>query len=111
VGYSYSSKLWTPSYDPDYWTMSGVLSRAGAFEEVKTSSELKRRLESAGSHLPIGTLVRTFRIYHATRGYEPGRPRPGSIDQEKDLELVDRGSFYDPKTGRPRPPRWRRTTT
>lgn len=108
MGYFFKGSLRIPADSPDYYSSSGALSRAGFFSEIKSRAELLKRLNSAASQLPIGAEVTIERIYRMVRGYEPGKPRPGSVDQEQRLVLVDRGSWYDPKTGKPRPPKWRK---
>ena len=107
MGYYFRGRLQTSSDSPDYFAISGALSRSGFFDEVKTIGELRRRLDAAALSMPVGTMVSTERVYRMTRGYEPDKPRSGSVDREQRLVLVDKGSFYDPRTGKPRRPHWR----
>lgn len=108
MGYCFRGHLRTPADSPDYFAASGALSRAGFFQEVSSLAELRKRLNSAVPFLPVGTEVLVERVYRMSRGYEPGKPRPGSTDREERLVLADKGAFYDPKTGKARPPKWRK---
>ena len=110
MGYYIRAQLYMSADSPHYFAASSALNHAGANVEVKTLGELRRRLDSAAISAPLGTIVRTERVYRMTRGYEPDKPRSGSTDQEAILELVDKGAFYDPKTGKSRPPRWSKIT-
>ena len=111
MGYFFTAKLYMSSESPDYWSASSALHSSHANDEVKTFGELRRRLGNAVTYgMPDGAVVRTERVYRMVRGYEPGKPRSGSTDQEKYWTLADRGSGYDPKLGRARPPRWKEIT-
>lgn len=58
------------------------------------------------SRISIGTEIRIDKVYRAKRGYEPGKPASGSTVASYRYRLAALGSFYDPKTGRPKPPHW-----
>lgn len=95
----------------DYRGYSGddayqALAKAGFYREVKSLGELKKRLASVELDLPIGTKVKISRVYRMVRGYEPDKPRSGSVDQETVYRLDAHGSFYNPKTGKPKPAKW-----
>lgn len=108
MGYYFRGSLRVPADSDHYYSTSGALSRAGFFREVSSLARLKKSLLDAAPFVPVGTEVGTERVYRASRGYEPGKPRSGSVDREERFVLVDKGAFYDERTGKPRPPRWRK---
>lgn len=106
MGYYFKGTSLLPADSEDYWKANSALGREGFFSEVKTFSELKRRLERASPFLPLGMRVKIERVYRMVRGYEPGKPRSGSVDQETVLRLKRAYAGYDPKLGRARPAQW-----
>lgn len=91
-----------------------TLARSGFFADTNSKAELRKRLETASDKLPVGLRVRIDTVYALDRG--PGawakamkrQHEYGATLHREVLELVDRGAWYDPTTGKARPPRWKR---
>jgi len=57
--------------------------------------------------LPVGTEIAVEKIYRMSRGYEPNAPfRSGDVAEYWLYRLTDEATWYDPKTGKPRPNKW-----
>lgn len=87
----------------------GKVMGTGFHSEVDSPVEILKRLNTVERDLPIGSQFRIEKIYRMTRGYEPGKPRSGSVMQTTYLELLEHGHWYDPKTGKAKPARWKKT--
>jgi hypothetical protein len=84
-----------------------ALARSGFFKETTSKAEVMKRLLSVSNELPIGAKVKIEKLYRATRGYEPNAKfSSGQSAEEETLRLAEHGSFYDPKTGKPKPAKW-----
>ncbi len=84
-----------------------ALYRTSFNREVGSKAEVLKHLQSVSRDVPLGTEVVVRKVYRQKRGYEPNAPfSSGGIAEEETYRLVEHGSFYDPATGRPRPPKW-----
>ena len=82
--------------------------RTGFHNEHGSPNDVIKALAGIEGKLPIGTRFKIEQVYHATRGYEPGKPRTGSVVKTTYLELIAHGAWYDPKTGKAKPAKWRK---
>ena len=95
----------------EQYTAYAAVSRSGFLKETTSKAEVMKRLLSVSNELPLGAEVRIEKLYHATRGYEPNAKfSSGQSAEEETLRLVEHGSFYDPKTSKARPAKWKRVS-
>ena len=74
--------------------------------EMASKALVMEAINRFADDLPIGTKVKVEKIYHATRGYEPGKPRSGEVTESTYAHLVEHGAWHDPKTGKAKAPKW-----
>lgn len=103
MSYTYRARAQFSMEDVD----SLRVAASGWMREVPIKAEVMHRLNQIATLVPIGSEFKIEKIYHMSRGYEPGKPRPGVVAEER-IRLVDAGAWYDPKTGKPRAPKWRK---
>jgi len=90
--YRYQGRIYLPE-GVDYDDFSDVLlSTAELSSKHSVLDEVNRRSEK---RLPLGARLRVQKIYRASRGYEPGKPRSGEIVGEEWLQLVRKSRSFE----------------
>ena len=86
------------------------IARSGFLREYGSKAALRKTLDSLGQEsalLPAGTVLTIGKVYHPSRGYEPGAPfRSGEEAEVESIMLVKHATWYDPKTGKASPAKW-----
>lgn len=87
-----------------------LLARSGFMRDAPSKKIVLDRLatvSSSSAGLPVGSVMKIEKLYRMTKGYEPGAPfRHGDLAEVWTLRLKAHGDWYDPKTGKAKPPKW-----
>jgi len=100
----YKGWIRSPLESDDY----SRIASSGFLREKSTKAAVLKTLAPIAHQIPVGTEIEIEKIYHMKRGYEPAAPfSHGQVAEVQRMKLVDQGAWYDPKTGKARPAKWK----